>query len=197
VLELLGVEEPFVGPLLERYRYASGAEVPLPMAHAPALETEIMVCLGADLPPRKMAWGRDQVAQAVAAVSPSFEIVGARVPEGLGCGGIMLIADAGANVAFVQGTPVKSWEQHDLGDVTLRVSINGKETATGNSGVLLWRDPIEAVVWLANHRLLADRGLRTGDMIMTGTCAGIVAIQPGDEAVADFGELGEVRALFR
>ena len=32
---------------------------------------------------------------------------------------------------------------------------------------------------------------------MTGTCAGILPIAPGDEARADFGALGAVEAWFR
>lgn len=196
VLELLGMEEPFAGPLLERFCYPSGAEITLTWAHQPALETEVMVSLGADLPPEGRPWTRQEVVSAVASVSPAFEIVGLRIADPLSEAGLMLIADAGANVAVIHGDPVNRWERIDLSDLTLRVNINGEEKASASTGVLLWEDPIGAVVWLANHHIVAERGLRNGDMIMTGTCAGVLPIEPGDEAVANFAELGEVRARF-
>ena len=196
-LELLGMKEPFPAPLLERFCFTSGATVPLQWAHRPALETEVMVSLGADLPPERRPWIREDVVAAVASVSPSFEIVGLRIADSLSEAGLMLIADAGVNVAMIHGVPVESWEQLDLSDIPLQVSINGEEAASASTGVLLWEDAIDAVVWLANHHIVAERGLKSGDMIMTGTCAGLLPIKPGDEAVADFGELGEVRARFK
>ena len=78
--------------------------------------------------------------------------------------------------------------------VTLR--INGEEVASGNSGMLVFGDPISGVVWLANHPELGARGLRAGDVVTTGTCTGITPLSPGDEAEADYGALGTVRARF-
>ena len=195
-LELLGMKEPFPAPLLERFCFASGSEIPLSWAHRPALETEVMVSLGADLPPEGRPWNRDNVVAAVATVSPSFEIVGLRIADAFSEAGLMLIADAGANVAMIHGGPVEGWEELDLSNIPLKVSINAEKAASASTGVLLWEDAIDAVVWLANHHIVAERGLESGDMIMTGTCAGLLPIKPGDYAVADFGELGEVRATF-
>jgi 2-keto-4-pentenoate hydratase len=44
--------------------------------------------------------------------------------------------------------------------------------------------------------MLAGRGLKSGEIVMTGTCSGLTPIEAGDEARADFGELGQVRAAF-
>ncbi len=40
---------------------------------------------------------------------------------------------------------------------------------------------------------MAQRGLRKGDRIMTGTCGGLLPLASGDTAAADFGVLGSVR----
>jgi 2-keto-4-pentenoate hydratase len=40
---------------------------------------------------------------------------------------------------------------------------------------------------------VAERGLRAGDRIMTGTCGGVLPLKSGDQASADFGVLGTVR----
>jgi 2-keto-4-pentenoate hydratase len=52
------------------------------------------------------------------------------------------------------------------------------------------------MVWLANQQARMGRGLKAGDIVSTGTCTGIAAVRPGDEAVADFGQLGRVEITF-
>ena len=52
---------------------------------------------------------------------------------------------------------------------------------------------MSAFVWLANARSRAGGGLKAGDIHNTGTATAIYWVTPGDNAVADFGRLGEVR----
>jgi 2-keto-4-pentenoate hydratase len=165
-------------------------------AQGPGLETEFLVGLAADLPARERAYQRDEVAAAVEFVAPAFEIVGARFQGGLKGKGLLAIADGGANVAIVQGAPVRDWRRFDLGRHALRLSVNGREVAAGDSSVLVFGDPIGAVAWLASQPLLGNGGLKRGEIVMTGTCTGLTPLQAGDRALADFGELGQVRATF-
>jgi 2-keto-4-pentenoate hydratase len=44
--------------------------------------------------------------------------------------------------------------------------------------------------------VLAGRGLKRGEIVMTGTCTGLTLITAGDKAIADYGDLGQVRATF-
>jgi len=196
IMELLGVDEPILGPVFAPHCHASGARIALPRAHRPALETEFLIGLGADLPARERPYERDEVAAAIDHVAPAFELVGFRFAGDYQGRGLLTIADCGANVAIIKGEPVRDWRRFDLGRQPVRLEINAAEVASGTGGVLLWGDPLGAVVWLANHPLLADRGLRRGELVMTGTCTGIAPLEPGHEAVADFGELGTVRAVF-
>ena len=196
-LKLLGFAEPFIGPLLGAHWYANGSEVEVHPEHSPSLETEFLVKLGTDLPTRKQAYTHDEVAAAIAYVCPAFEIVGCRVEGGFSAAGLMLIPDGAANLAVVQGEVAKDWRKADLSDHALRVAVDGVEVATGSSNLLLWGNPLGAVAWLAGHPILRDRGLRRNDYIMTGTCGGLIALQPGARAEADFGVLGKVRLTVR
>ena len=196
-LELLGFEEPFVGPLLAAHWYANGAEVTVHPEHSPSLETEFLVRLGTDLPSREEAYGLDEVVAAIEYVCPAFEVVGCRVEGGFGAAGIMLIPDGAANLAVVHGEVVADWRKADLSGQSLRVEVDAVEAATGSSDLLLWGNPIGAVAWLAGHPALGDRGLRRGDFIMTGTCGGLIPLAPGARAEADFGVLGTVRLTVR
>ena len=195
-LELLAVDEPFVGPLFRPHCHPNGAEVSLVAAHRPGLESEFLLGLAADLPARARPYEATEVAAAIDFVAPAFEIIGCRFEGGLAGKGVLVIADGGANAAIVQGEPMRDWRRFDLSRHPVRLRLNGAEVASGSSGDLVFGDPIGAVAWLANQTVLAGRGLKRGDIVMTGTCTGLTPIKAGDEALADFGDLGEVRARF-
>jgi 2-keto-4-pentenoate hydratase len=193
---LLAVDEPLLGPLFAPHCHPDGAEVALCAAHQPGLESEFMVCLAADLPPRQQPYDADEVTAAVNFLAPAFEIIGCRFAGGLAGRGLLAIADGGANAAIVQGEPVRDWRRFDLSRHAVRLRLNGVDAASGSSSDLVFGDPIGAVAWLANHPVLAGRGLKRGEIVMTGTCTGLTFIKPGDEALADYGELGQVQATF-
>ena len=195
-LALLGVDEPLLGPLFAPHCHPDGAEVALVAGHRPGLESEFLVGLAADLPPRERPYQTGEVAAAVDFVAPAFEIIGCRFEGGLAGKGLLAIADGGANAAIVRGEPVRDWRRFALDRHTVRLRLNGVEVASGSSSDLVFGDPIAAVAWLANHPLLAGRGLERGEIVMTGTCTGLTFIKAGDEAVADYGDLGQVRATF-
>ena len=195
-IDMLGLDGPFPAPLLAPHCLDDGAKVALVAGQSPGLETEFLVALGADLPARDRAYQRDEVAAAVAFIAPSFEIVACRFEGGFKGNGLLAIADGGGNAAIVQGAPVRDWQRFDLASHRVRLSINGTETVSGTGSALMFGDPIAAVAWLANQPQLAGRGLRRGEIVMTGTCTGLTALRAGDRAAADFGELGQVHARF-
>jgi 2-keto-4-pentenoate hydratase len=193
---LLAVNEPLAGPLFAPHCHPDGAEVALVAAHRPGLESEFLVGLAADLPSRERPYEASEVAAAVDFLAPAFEIIGCRFEGGLAGNGLLAIADGGGNAAIVQGEPVRDWRRFDLGRHAVRLRLNGVEAASGSSSDLVFGDPIGAVAWLANHPVLAGRGLKRGQIVMTGTCTGLTFIKAGDEALADYGEFGQVRATF-
>jgi 2-keto-4-pentenoate hydratase len=195
-LQLLGLDEAFAGPLFAPHCHGNGAEIALLSAHGPGLETEFLVGLGADLPARAEPYGADEVAAAVEFVAPAFEVIGCRFAGGLAGNGLLVIADGGGNAGIVQGEPVRDWRRFDLSRHALRLSLNGAQAASGSSSALIFADPIGAVAWFASQPLLAGRGLKRGEIVMTGTCTGLTPIKAGDAAVGDFGALGQVRATF-
>jgi 2-keto-4-pentenoate hydratase len=195
-IDMLALDAPFVAPLLAPHCLPDGAEIALVPGQNPGLETEFLLALGTDLPARAEPWRRDEVAAAIDYVAPAFEIVACRFTGGFKGNGLLAVADGGGNAAVVQGAPVRDWRRFDLAAHTLRLSMNGAETTTGSGSALIFGDPIAAVAWVANQPQLAGRGLRRGDIVMTGTCTGLTALKAGDRAAADFGELGQVHARF-
>jgi 2-keto-4-pentenoate hydratase len=195
-IDMLALDAPFLAPLLAPHCLPDDAEVALVANQSPGLETEFLVALGADLPARSQPYQRDEVVAAVDYVAPAFEVVASRFEGGLKGNGLLVIADGGGNAAIVQGAPVRDWQRFDLASHSVRLSINGAETASGTGSALIFGDPIAAVAWLASQPEVAPRGVRRGDLVMTGTCTGLTPLKAGDRASADFGELGQVHARF-
>ena len=188
----LGFERPFAGPLLAAHFHPQGEPLAVHAEHGPRLETEFLVAMASDLPPRDTPYEDHEVKAAVEYVCPAFEVVGCRAQEDLTEAGLLLIGDGAGNVAVVSGEPGSAWRDANLSDHRLSVTINGEQVATGSSNLLMWGNPYAAVAYLLRHPLVAGRGLRAGERIMTGTCGGLLPLSPGDEAAADFGILGSV-----
>ena len=191
---MLGVSQPFLGPLFERFTHDNGVE--LPVLPGTSIESEITVRLQSDLPCRAQPYGRAELEAAVAAIYPSFEIVGARFEGELAGAGFRVIADGGANIGTIVGPEIRDWSSYDLADHPVKLSINGEPVNTGSTAVLLWDHVFDALGWCLKQPALSPRGFRAGDLIMTGTCTGITAISPDDAVMADFGAMGQVRATF-
>ncbi|MFT7533620.1 MAG: 2-keto-4-pentenoate hydratase, partial [Gammaproteobacteria bacterium] len=111
-----------------------------------------------------------------------------------GSGREAVTADCGANIAFAYGSPVSYKPELNLADQTCRAFINHHQVAKGNGSNAL-DDPLNVLVWLANH--LSRRGitLEAGAIVTTGTCTGLTDVKAGDHVAGDFGVLGRVDAM--
>ena len=57
-------------------------------------------------------------------------------------------------------------------------------------------DPRVALTWLVNELFDIGTYVKRNQIITTGTTTNPISINPGSEAIADFGELGSVSAKF-
>jgi 2-keto-4-pentenoate hydratase len=193
--KFLGTDEPGWGILLEPYVHASPAGVKLVPAQAPAIEGEFAFRMGRDLPVRAAPYTMAEVAAAVDAVAGAIEVVGTRISGGLaGKGRFLATADGGFNVALAVGPWVR-WDGRDLKAHRVAIAIDGTPRGEGTGSRALG-DPMNVLLWLANHMRAAGRGLEAGAIVSTGTCTGVDPVQPGDVARADFGALGAVEIAF-
>jgi 2-keto-4-pentenoate hydratase len=190
----LGTTEPGAGRLLQKFVFGDGAMVPIYPAHDVQVEVEFAFRFGTTLPPRAAAYERTEVVDALDAFVPAMEIVGSRYHTGLGGAGRELVtADGGANIAFVGGAAKALPKGFDWAAQPCELTINGTPVAHG-SGARALDDPMNVLVWLANHLSARGISLDANSTVSTGTCTGLVAIAPGDELLATFGHLGQVRA---
>lgn len=188
----LGTDQPGAGPLLEPLVYPNRSHVSIHPAHDVSVEVEFAFVMAETLPPQTDPYTRDEVLEATGEFIPGIELVGSRFAGGLSTIGRSLITlDGGGNVGFVFGDANPHWTAQALPNQACSLTINGTSVAQGRGADALG-DPINVLVWLANHLSARNMDLERGHMITTGTCTGLVAINKGDHVCGDFGSLGQV-----
>jgi 2-keto-4-pentenoate hydratase len=194
--QMMGVDEPDYGHLLEDMRLPDGGSVPAARYCYPRVEVEVGYILGADLPGEGCT--EADVVAATEAVVPSIELIDSRIRDWR----ISLpdtIADNASSAGFVLGEARWAPDEVDLRAIDAVLHRNGEQVAEGRSDAVLG-DPTVAVAWLA--RKVADFGvrLRAGNVILPGSCTRAIDARPGDRFKATFGHagavLGDVRLTF-
>jgi 2-keto-4-pentenoate hydratase len=194
--EYLDIPHPCGGSVFARGVHESGAS----LRHADfvrvGVECETAVRLARDLAPSAAPFTADSVAQAVDAYLPAIEIVDDRYVDWQTLGAPTLVADDFFAAGCVLGKPVARSAAPDLLDVIGRALVNGDEAGRGTGADVLGH-PHHALAWLANHLAAGGRGLRAGQIVLTGSLVKTLWLGAGDEVVMDLSGLGTVTADFR
>jgi 2-oxopent-4-enoate hydratase len=190
--QMLGVDEPDYGVLLDDMFVEEGDDVPLQRLIAPRVEAEIAFVLRDDL----AGPGVSSVAAlgAIAGALPALEIIDSRVADWK----ITLVdtvADNASSGMVVLGARVTPVEQLDLRLLGMAVSRNGVPADSG-AGAAVLGNPVRCVAWLANKLAAFGASLRAGDIILAGALHRAIAIEDGDVVRAEFAHLGAVTARF-
>ena len=163
--QMCSVDHPIAGVVLQRRVYPSGARLPLRSLVRLGLEFEICVRLGRDLPPRGRTYEMDEVAQAVDAVAPAFEVIDDRnsaYPLDM----LSLVADNAWNEGIVLGGWQTAWP--DLAAARGLVECDGRIIDQGHGRDVLGH-PFEPLRWLANHLQAQGVSLKSGEIVSTGS----------------------------
>ena len=180
------------GSLLADRVVASGATISLEHNTMRVAEAEFAFRFDRPLPPRERPYERDEVLAAVGALQPTIEIPDSRYDNFLVAGTAPLIADNACAWWLITGSDApESWRDLDLAAHRVTAELNEQRAAEG-AGANVLGDPRAALCWLVNELREFGDGVRSGDLVTTGTCIAPVAIAPGDRFSADFGVLGRL-----
>jgi 2-keto-4-pentenoate hydratase len=141
-----------------------------------AIEVEFAVELGADLPCRLGEnYSRDEIEAAVSSICLGVEIIDSRLIEGSNSPFELFLADSLANAGYVLGPRVP--QELLTGDSpVLTVSAGAQPIYVGQahhpSG-----DPLAPLVAYANDPSDQLGGLRSGQVITTGSLCGVISLQ--------------------
>jgi 2-keto-4-pentenoate hydratase len=190
--QMMGVDEPDYGHLMADMRLSETEPADARRYCFPRVEIEVAFLLGADLPGEGCT--EDDVLAATEAVAPSIELIDSRIADWR----ISLpdtIADNASSAGFVVGASRVPPDKIDLCGIDAVLHRGGEVVAQGRSDAVLG-NPVTAVAWLARTVARFGVRLREGHLIMPGACARAIDARPGDEFLAVFSGLGEVRLSF-
>jgi len=190
--QLLGVDEPDYGHLLDGMVVENGSELSFERVLQPKVEAEIAFVLKKDLKGPNVT--TLDVLQATDYLLPSIEIVDSRVKDWK----IKLqdtIADNASSSHYVLGGKPVHVDSVDLEQIGMVLSKNGEVVNTG-VGAAVMGHPANCVAWLANKLSEFDIMLKAGEVILSGALSAAVEAEPGDFFSARIAHLGEVSVRF-
>ena len=173
---------------------------PVTVTHAelasPIPEVEYQAMLGADLPPRDKPYTVEEVTDAVASLHPGLELAECRFIHDAAFPPLpAILADGAGSGTIVYGPAIEGWKTRDIASQEATLSSNGRLRRKGTAAAAL-DHPMVPLTWLANELSRTGGGLKAGQMVSTGTLTGMLAPQPGEDYVADFGAFGSVTLSF-
>lgn len=195
----INVAGPIAGRLLRERVHASGS--PLSLAHnrMAVAEPEFAFRMRRDIPPRKLPYSAGEVLAATASLHPAIEVPDSRFADFTAVGEAQLLADNACAHDFILGdASPHDWRTIDLSQHRVRGQVSGESRsyAREGSGAAVLGNPIDALVWLANELSSLGITLHADQVVTTGACTPPLEVLPGDQVVADFGQLGTVSVTF-
>ncbi len=190
--DLLGVDQPDYGFLLDTMVVPSGSTLERDTFLKPRLEPEISFWLAKDL--RGPGITIEDVLAATRGVSPSLELVDSRIANWQ----IKLvdtIADNASSARVIVNQDYVPLHTLDLKAESVVLSRNGEVVGSGNGAAVLGH-PAAAVAWLANKLVEFDISLLAGQLVLPGAMCAAVTVAAGEAYRATFTTLGEVSVRF-
>ena len=187
--ELFGVDEPDYGHLLDSMVLKPGEPLDLSELIDPQVEVEPAFVMKSDL----MGPGLDgqAVLDATDYVTVCFEVIDSRIADWK----IKLqdtVADNGSSARVLLGDGRVDPTTIVLDDLETVLEIDGEVAETGNTSAIL-DHPANGVAWLANALAQFGVGLKSGDVVLPGTCTRSCRIHGKSTLVGRIDGLGEVR----
>jgi 2-keto-4-pentenoate hydratase len=193
--QYLDIPHPCSGSVFASGVHQSGVSLSAKDFVRPGVECEIAVRLARDLLPSEEPFTAEWVGEAIEAYLPAIEIVDDRYVDWQTIGAPTLVADDFFAAGCVLGKPVTRSAAPDLLKVVGRAVINGEEVGRGTGADVLGH-PHNALAWLANHLAAEGKGLRAGQIVLTGSLVKTVWLKAGDKAEMELAWLGRVEVAF-
>ncbi len=173
--EMMGVDEPDYGHLLDEMQVFEDRPVPPGRYLYPRVEVEVGFVLADDLPGEGCT--EDDVLAATAAFAPAIELIDTRIRDWK----IKLcdtIADNASSAGWVLGEARVSPKDIDITSIDATLTRNGEVVAKGRSDAVLG-NPVTAVAWLARKVDSFGVRLKAGDIVLPGSCTKAFDANPG------------------
>ena len=159
------------------------------------VEAELAFTLSRDLPPRPEPYRAADLAAAVASVHAAIEIVDSRFADLDAVDALSVLADFQSNGALVVGKGVALPQAFESSAQEVTLDIDGVRVVQ-DRGSNPAGDVFRLLAWLANHAVARTGGLRSGDIVTTGSWTGLRFVASGTRVEAAFAHIGGVDVGF-
>lgn len=185
--------EPNRGLIYDGTIHPSPARMPAAQVPACGVEGEVAFIFRRDLPPRPQPYTREEVSAVVDALA-AIEVIHSRYADRNAVSNLDNLADSISNGGFVHASPLADWRGLALGNLQVRLTVNG-ETAIDKIGGHPTGDPLGVAVALVNM-MRAQNGVRAGQFVTCGSWTGLRFLKPGDVCGVSFAGLGAAEVTF-
>lgn len=190
--QLLGVNEPDYGHLLDDMLLMEGEPCPRASLIKPKVEAEIAFILKDTLKGPGVTIA--DVFRATEGVMAAFEVVDSRITDWK----IKLadtVADNASSARFVLGSRIMPVKELDLRLMGMVLEKNGRMVNNG-AGAAVLGQPAAAVAWLANKLATFGIALEANEIVLSGAITAAVDAEAGDVFTASFHGLGSLNLKF-
>ena len=191
----LGIANPCAGRLRAGRTYSRTAQMPAFDRGVLGVECEILVRLGAALPPRDTSYTSTDVASAISSCMVAIEVVEDRYFDWRSLDAPSLIADNFFHYAVVLGPEITDFDPNQLDSVSASMSIDGLEVGNGRGADVLGH-PLNALAWIANHASARGPGLHADEIVLLGSLVETRWVHPGAHVRVENQQLGTVQIQF-
>ena len=191
-MKQMGVETPVFGFVSDYMTRPDGGEIKHSELIHPKVEAEI--CIVTKAPLKGPGCNVAAVMAATDFVIPAVEVIDSRYRD-FKFDLKSVIADNTSSSRFVIGGRPRDLTELDLRTLGVVLEING-EIKSVAAGAAVLGNPLAAVAMMANHLGERDQYIPSGSFIMTGGVTEALLVNPGDNVLVRFQDLGTVSMRF-
>ncbi len=186
--QMMGVHEAIYGYLTDDMLALEWEKIDFSRLIHPKAEPEIAFFIDEDLIGTNIT-GAD-VLRVTKYVAPAIEIIDSRYKD-FKFTLADVIADNCSSSLFVIGSKWMDPSNLDLANLGMVMSKNGEMAQVGTSAAVLGH-PATSVAWAVNKLGEVGKGIKKGDIILSGAISEAISFEPKDTVHVQFSELGSV-----
>jgi 2-keto-4-pentenoate hydratase len=158
---------------------------------AAQIEPEVAFVLSRDLPARVTAYSEDELRAAIGESRFVLELLRTSYANKAEAGSFEILADAYNNLGLLIGPAIPNALDRPLETLHVTITAQGR-TIHDRDGRHPSGHPLKALAWLVQFLNGRGQGLKAGEVVTTGSYAGIVDAPVGVPLRAQLGELGVI-----
>jgi 2-keto-4-pentenoate hydratase len=166
-----------------------------PHAGRARIEPELAFMLGQDLPPRATPYTAAEVDAAISHTHLALELIASRYDDPDAADFADKLADGLLNQGLYLGPEVDAGTAQAATTLALQIRVTG-EADIALDGRHPAGQPRAPLYWLAEFLRSTGQGLQAGQVVITGSYAGCLAMPMAQDITLSFGQLGSLSTRF-